>query len=147
MRGRSISTTIASHHRTVRRRATGRTPCGAFRSSSVSRSSVSSTRFVARVSSKTRREDDGDDGGWCGAKMRGRWCGARGVSKAKDAWTTTVGWRRVSARAGANGDAVGESGVAVDGERIVVRKKRSEATTNGNGNRIDRRRVSIERSE
>jgi hypothetical protein len=113
---------------------------------------VSSTRS-ARVSGKTRREggeDDDDGGGWCGVKMRGGWCGARGVLKAKDAWTTTAGWRRVSARAGANGDAVGESGVAVDGERIAVRARddrQSEATTNGNGNRIDRRRVSIERSD
>jgi len=67
--------------------------------------------------------------------MRGRWCGARGVSKAKDAWTTTLGWRRVSARAGANGDAVGESGVAVDGERIVVRAKRSDDERERESNR------------
>ena len=58
--------------------------------------------------------------------MRGR---LRGVSRViKDPYAyayATSGWRRARTHAAANGDAVGESGgVAVDGERIVVRARR-----------------------
>jgi len=57
--------------------------------------------------------------------MRGRWCSrVRGVSKDTYAYATS-GWRRTRTHAAANGDAVGESGVAVDGERIVVRARRA----------------------
>lgn len=57
--------------------------------------------------------------------MRGRLRGVSRVTKDSYAYAyATSGWRRTRTHAAANGDAVGESGVAVDGERIVVRARR-----------------------
>lgn len=93
------------------------------------RCSRRTVRHGARASSapraKTQSRDDGGDGdgdgGFGEVKMRGRW-----VSRVtKDSYARArSGWRRTRTHAAANGDAVGESGVAVDGERIVVRARR-----------------------
>lgn len=77
-----------------------------------------------RAKTQLRDDDDDDDGfGFGGVKMRGRWVSR--VTKDSYAYAyATSGWRRTRTHAAANGDAVGESGVAVDGERIVVRARR-----------------------
>ena len=91
-----------------------------------SRRTVRRASSAPRAKTQSRDDDDDDDGGFDGfgfgeVKMRGRW-----VSRVtKDSYARArLGWRRTRTHAAANGDAVGESGVAVDGERIVVRARR-----------------------